>query len=422
MKRKIKSPDWAKNKSIYEVNLRQFTHGGTFNEFAEHLPRLKKLGVGILWFMPIQPIGIKNRKGTLGSYYSIKDYTKVNPEFGSLEEFKTLVEKIHKLGMKVIIDWVANHTAWDHHWTIDHPEYYTKDQEGGFKAPVKDWEDVIHLDYGNPTLWDEMISEMDFWLTETNIDGFRCDMAHLVPTLFWNRARWTLQKTKDIFMLAESENHDLLEYAFDSIYNWKLLHAMNETAAQKINAADLLTTVQNELDYLPEGAAHLNFTSNHDENSWQGSAIERLNYFLEPLSVLTFTIPGIPLIYSGQEAGNYRRLKFFDKDEIEWKSDKMAAFYQKLNNLTISNEAVKTGELKPIKTDAPESILAYGRFTENNSLIVLLNLSPKDISFYVECGKLNGEYRDLFSNQIFEYNCHELFSIDAFGYLVLETK
>ena len=422
MKRKIKSPIWAKNKTIYEANLRQFTPGGTFNEFSEHLPRLKELGVGILWFMPIQPIGTKNRKGTLGSYYSISDYTNVNPEFGTLKDFKDLVDKIHELGMYVIIDWVANHTAWDHRWTKEHPGFYTKDEEGNFKAPVKDWEDVIHLDYGNPELWDAMISEMQFWLKETHIDGFRCDMAHLVPTLFWNRARWELQKTKDIFMLAESENHDLLEYAFDSIYNWKLLHAMNETTAQKITAVDLLATVKNEIEHLPEGATLLNFTSNHDENSWQGSAIERLNYYLEPLSILTFTIPGTPLIYSGQEAGNYRRLKFFDKDEIEWKVDKMANFYQQLNDLTKSTEAVKTGELKPIKTDAPENILAFGRFTENDHLLVFLNLSPKDISFYVECGKLNGKYQNVFTGQTFEYDCHELFSIGAFGYLVLRKE
>ncbi|NOX48732.1 MAG: alpha-amylase [Chlorobi bacterium] len=419
MKRKIKMPIWAKNQTIYEVNLRQFTPGGTFNEFAEHLPRLKEMGVGILWFMPIQPIGIKNRKGTLGSYYSISDYTKANPEFGTLEDFKILVEKIHKLGMYVIIDWVANHTAWDHHWTKDHPGFYTKDDEGNFKAPVKDWEDVIHLDYGNPALWDGMISEMEFWLKGTNIDGFRCDMAHLVPTLFWNRARWMLQKEKDIFMLAESENHDLLEYAFDSIYNWKLLHAMNETAAQKINAADLLATIQNEIEHLPKGSSLLNFTSNHDENSWQGSAIERLNYLLEPLSILTFTIPGTPLIYSGQEAGNYRRLKFFDKDEIEWKADKMSSFYQKLNTLRKTKEALKSGELRPIKTDAPENILAFGRFSENDRVLVFLNLSSKDSSFYVECGKLNGQYRNVFNDEAFEYNCHELFSIGAYAYLVL---
>ena len=418
-KRKIKIPGWVHNQTIYEVNLRQYTKGGTFKEFEEHLPRLKELGVGILWFMPIQPIGKKNRKGTLGSYYSINDYTKVNPEFGTLEEFKSLVNKIHELGIKVIIDWVANHTAWDHHWTKEHPEFYTKDEEGNFKAPVEDWEDVIHLDYGNPALWDEMIKQMQFWITECNIDGFRCDMAHLAPTLFWNHARCELDKVKPVFMLAESENHDLLEYAFDSIYNWKLLHAMNDMAAGKINAKELLEIALNEEKYLPEGASLLNFTSNHDENSWQGSAIERLHYFLKPLTVLTFLLPGIPLIYSGQEAGNYRRLKFFDKDEIEWKEDKMTSIYQKLNALKQNNLALQTGEIKILKTDAPDSILAFARFTESKHVIVFLNLSDKDISFYVECGKLNGQYLNVFNEKTFEYNCHKPFSIDAYGYLVL---
>ncbi|MCD4663832.1 MAG: alpha-amylase, partial [Bacteroidales bacterium] len=373
MKRKINTPDWANNLTIYEVNLRQYSEGGTFKEFEEHLPRLKELGVGILWFMPIQPIGEKNRKGTLGSYYSINDYTKVNPEFGTLEEFKSLVNIIHDLGIMVIIDWVANHTAWDHHWSKDHPEFYTKDGQGNFKAPVKDWEDVIHLDYGNHDLWDEMIQQMEFWLKETDIDGFRCDMAHLVPTLFWNHARHELDKTKSVFMLAESENHDLLEYAFDTIYNWKLLHAMNNLAAGKINTKELLEIVLNEVKYLPEGASLLNFTSNHDENSWQGSAIERLHYFLEPLTVLTFLLPGIPLIYNGQEAGNYRRLKFFDKDEIEWKEDKMSPFYQKLNELRRKHATPQIGEIKAIKTDAPENILAFTCFTDKNRLIVFLN-------------------------------------------------
>ncbi len=343
IKRRIQIPKWVNGQTIYEVNLRQYTKSGTIKEFEEHLPRLKELGVGILWFMPIQPIGEKNRKGTLGSYYSIKNYTEVNPEFGTPEEFKHLVKKIHDLGMKVIIDWVANHTAWDHHWTKDHPEFYTKDDKGGFKAPVEDWEDVIHLDYGNPDLWDEMIGEMSFWLKETSIDGFRCDMAHLVPTLFWNRARRDLDKIKPVYMLAESENHDLLEYAFDSLYNWKLLHAMDALAAREINANKLLELAISEVNHLPKGASFLNFTSNHDENSWQGSAIERIHYYLEPLTILTFILEGNPLIYSGQEAGNYRRLKFFDKDEIEWKEDKMFDLYQKLAHFKRSHPALKKG-------------------------------------------------------------------------------
>jgi len=422
IRRKIYTPDWVSGQTVYEVNLRQYTKGGTFKEFEAHLPRLKKLGAGILWFMPLQPIGEKNRKGTLGSYYSISDYSKINPEFGSLEEFKSLVSKIHKLGIKVIIDWVANHTAWDHCWTKDYPEFYTKDDNGNFKAPVKDWEDVIHLDYGNPDLWDEMINQMAFWIKETDIDGFRCDMAHLVPTLFWNRARRDLDKIKPVFMLAESENHDLLEYAFDSIYNWKLLHAMNETAAKNINAEKLLEITINEFNYLPDGASLLNFTSNHDENSWQGSAIERLHYFLEPLTVLTFLLPGNPLIYNGQEAGNYRRLKFFDKDEIEWKEDKMSLLYEKLNDLKGNNTALQTGDFEPIKTDAPESIIAFSRSVGNKRVVVILNLSGDDVSFYVECGKLNGEYHNIITAGTFEYNCHELFSFVAYGYLVLEKK
>jgi glycosidase len=418
IKRKITTPSWTEGQSIYEVNIRQYTKSGTFNEFAEHLPRLKELGVGIFWIMPIQPIGEKNRKGTLGSYYSISDYSKVNPEFGTLEDFKNLVKKIHELGMKVIIDWVANHTAWDHHWTLDHPEFYTKDKKGNFKAPVKDWEDVIHLDYGNHDLWDEMIKQMEFWLRETGIDGFRCDMAHLVPALFWNRARRDLDKIKPVFMLAESENHDLLEYAFDSIYNWKLLHAMNEIASKKIDANQLLKLIKNEIKFLPEGATKLNFTSNHDENSWQGSAIERLHYSLEALTVLTYTLPGIPLIYSGQEAGNYRRLKFFDKDEIEWKADKMASLYQKLNHLTLSDAKVNR-IFTPLTNDNPDQILSYVIQSEKSHLIVLLNLSTDEKSFYIKCGKLNGLHRNVIDDNIFEFNCQKPFSLKPYGYLVL---
>jgi len=421
IKRKINTPCWVTGQTIYEVNLRQYTKSGTFREFELHLPRLKELGVGILWFMPIFPIGVKNRKGTLGSYYSISDYTAINPEFGTLEEFKALVQKIHKLGMRVIIDWVANHTAWDHHWTIDHPEYYSKDKKGVFKPPVEDWEDVIHLNYKNPDLWDEMISEMSFWLKEADIDGFRCDMAHLVQTPFWNEARKQLDKIKPIYMLAESQNHDLLEYAFDTIYNWKLLHEMNEVAAEKSNAKNLLDLALNELHYLPDGASFLNFTSNHDENSWQGSAIERLHYFLEPLSVLTFLLPGIPLIYSGQESGNYRRLKFFDKDEIEWKEDKMFGLYKKLAHLKNSHPFLKEEtSIHPIQTDAISSILAFRISKADEKVIALLNLSDTETAFYLKCENLNdNKFANLLNETNVQYSCHQQFSLKPYDYLVL---
>ena len=425
MKRKIKTPDWVDGLTIYEVNLRQYTESGTFKEFEDHLPRLKEMGIGILWFMPIQPIGEKNRKGSLGSYYSISNYTAVNPEFGTLDEFKSLVGKIHNMGMKVIVDWVANHTAWDHHWTNDHPGFYSKDEHNNFIAPVPDWEDVIHLDYGNPNLWDEMINQMAFWLKETNIDGFRCDMAHLVPTPYWNRARHDLDKIKPVFMLAETENHDLLEYAFDSIYNWKLLHAMNELAAKKINANELFEIALNELKYLPEGANLLNFTSNHDENSWQGSAIERLHYYLEPLTVLTFLLPGFPLVYSGQEAGNYRRLKFFDKDEIDWKEDKMYSLYQKLIELRIRNlDLWSEGKIEKIENGSDECIISFQiSYRKNeNKVIVFLNLSDKDYDFYIKCGDYIGNFTDVFSKTDYNLNCHNSINLKAFSYLILEQK
>ncbi|MCB0807163.1 MAG: alpha-amylase, partial [Bacteroidales bacterium] len=322
--------------------------------------------------------------------------------------------------MKVIIDWVANHTAWDHHWTIDHPEFYEKDEDGNFKAPVEDWEDVIHLDYGNPDLWDAMIGDMQFWIDETGIDGFRCDMAHLVPTLFWNRARRDLDKIKPVYMLAESENFDLLEYAFDTIYNWKLMHAMNEVAAGNANSKKLGETISNEFKYLPKGASFMNFTSNHDENSWQGSAIERIHYFLEPLTVLTFLIPGMPLIYSGQEAGNYRRLKFFDKDEIEWKEDKMFGLFQKLIKIKKSiTDPAEEPELRNIKTDAPDQVVAIALFKDEVKCLCLLNLSDKEVHFYVKCQNLNGQYRNLIDDDQQSYSCHNRFTLSACGYLVI---
>jgi len=420
MKRKIITPNWVNGQTIYEVNLRQYTKSGTFKEFETHLPRLKELGVRILWFMPIQPIGEKNRKGTLGSYYSIRNYSAVNPEFGKMAEFKSLVKKIHDLGMRVIIDWVANHTAWDHHWTKDHPAFYTKDEKGGFKAPVEDWEDVIHLDYGNPDLWDEMINQMSFWIKETDIDGFRCDMAHLVPTLFWNRARRDLDKIKPVYMLAESENHDLLEYAFDSIYNWKLLHAMNELAAGNIKANELLGLALNEIEHMPKGSSLLNFTSNHDENSWQGSAIERIHYYLEPLTVLTFLLAGNPLIYSGQEAGNYRRLKFFDKDEIEWTEDKMFELYQKLSCLKESQLPEKG--IKIIKNDKAENIICMQIKNDERRTMVFLNLSEKKQDFYIKCcNDYFGNWKNIISNKNEKFSCHDLRTLDPYGFSIFSS-
>lgn len=422
MKRKITTPKWVNGRTLYEVNLRQYTEEGTINAFEVHLPRLKKMGIGIIWFMPLYPIGEKNRKGTLGSYYSISNYTSINPEFGTLAEFRSLVQKIHDMGMKVIVDWVANHTAWDHQWTASHPEYYSKDESGCFIPPVEDWEDVIHLDYGNHDLWDAMIDQMAFWIHETDVDGFRCDMAHLVSTHFWNRARRELDRIKPVYMLAESENHDLLEYAFDTIYNWNLLHAMDGLAAGKVSGEELMDQVLNELGHLPEGATLLNFTSNHDENSWQGSAIERVHHFLEPLTILTFLTPGIPLLYSGQEAGNYKRLKFFDKDEITWKEDKMFLLYERLAELKLDFcTSVAGNTFSLVENDSEGTICSFVTGSTENRLIIFLNLSGGKRSFYITCGNFEGQWTNSLSGEQSIIDCRKQFEIEPYGYQILHN-
>ncbi len=398
----VKHPEWTKNLTLYEVNTRQYTREGTFKAFEEHLPRLKELGVGIIWFMPVQPIGLKNRKGKLGSYYSISDYTAINPEFGTFEDFKNLVDKIHKMGMYVLIDWVANHTAWDNRWTHEHPGFYTKTKDGNFKAPVDDWEDVIHLNYKNPALWDAMIDAMKFWVAEAGVDGFRCDVADLVTTDFWNLARERLDKVKPVFMLAEASKLDLLEKAFDMNYNWKFYHTMNALVKGKKTVADIDALIESQIIKHPKEAYQLFFTSNHDENSWNGSAIERLGASAKAFAVMMFTINGMPLLYGGQEAGNTRRLRFFDKDEIPWKESAFEAFYETLIKLKKDNPALWNGtyggDFCRINTTDDMSIFAFQRQKNKNTIIVILNLTAKERKVQLKNNFTQGNYIDVFTN------------------------
>ena len=226
----VTHPEWSRNSVIYEVNLRQYTPEGTFKAFEQHLPRLKELGVDILWLMPINPIGITNRKGILGSCYSIKDYLAVNPDFGTMDDFKNLVNRAHSLGMKVIIDWVANHSSWDNNLITEHPEWYTHDSTGKIISPNADWTDVADLDYSQPGIREYMKDAMIFWIKETDIDGFRCDMAGMVPVDFWNNAVPVIKKVKPVFMIAEWDTPEMHDTAFDMTYGWELFHLMNSIA------------------------------------------------------------------------------------------------------------------------------------------------------------------------------------------------
>jgi len=421
----VEHPDWVYPATIYEVNVRQFTPQGTFEAFASHLPRLKELGVDILWFMPIHPIGEKNRKGTLGSYYSVKDFKAVNPEFGTLDDFKKVVSEAHKLGMKVIIDWVANHSSHDNVWTTTNPDFYIRDSVGNLVSQY-DWSDVAKLDYQNPELRKAMIDAMKFWLTETNIDGFRCDVAFLVPTDFWNQARKELQKVKPVFMLAEAEHIDLLEYAFNAEYGWKLHHIMNNIAQEKLTATALDGYFLDTLATYPKQAIKMNFTSNHDENSWNGTEFERLGDGAKTFAAFTFTIPGMPLIYNGQEVGFNHRLEFFEKDQINWNDNgEFEKFYKTLTVLRKRNSALwvadKGADMERILTPESPTAYVFVRRNDKDKVLAIFNFGKNLAEINLNHELIAGKYNDIFSNTEIEFSANETLKLNPWEFRILEA-
>ncbi len=395
-------PEWVYDAVLYEVNTRQFTPEGTFSAFADELPRLSELGVDILWFMPIQPIGEKDRKGTLGSYYSISDYTTVNSEFGTLDNFRAVVDQAHSLGMKVILDWVANHTSRDAVWVEAHPDWYVRDSLGELNV-MYDWTDIAQLDYSKPEMREAMIESMRFWVRETGIDGFRCDVAGELPTDFWVAAKDSLVALKpDIFMLAEAEKPELNDSLFDAYYAWDFHHRMN-AVAQGVEDVDSLRASFNRMtDRFAPDAIPMFFTSNHDENSWNGTEFERMGEAVRSFAVLTYLLPGMPLIYSGQEAGFDHRLAFFEKDEIDWSDPQdFTSFYTELNRFKKEQKALqapgRSGVMSEIGNDRLQSVWSFRRTNENSEVVALLNLSDETVSVTFE-EPLPGEGYQLFPN------------------------
>lgn len=373
-KSSIEQPEWSKNANIYEVNIRQYSPEGTFNAFKEDLPRLKDMGVNILWLMPIHPIGELNRKGTLGSYYAVKDYKGINPEFGTEEDFRALVNEAHELGFKVIIDWVANHTAWDHPWT-ENKDWYTLTDEGGFQPPVDDWSDVIDLNYDNSDMRAAMIDALEYWVREFNIDGYRCDVAGMVPTDFWVDVRKALDEIKPVFMLAEDGEPELLYKAFDMNYAWEYAHIIREIAKGEQTFNDLNDLFERDAERFPFNGYRMYFTSNHDENSWNGTDPGMYGDNFENFAVLSATVAGMPLIYNGQESILDKQLKFFEKDEIEWKNYEYQDFYKMLLSLNTDNEALWNGDHgAPMKLiESPEGTYAFSRMKGSNKIMVAIN-------------------------------------------------
>lgn len=420
---KVKHPEWSKNATIYEVNLRQFTNEGTILAFLKQMPRLRNMGVDILWFMPVQPIGEKNRKGTLGSYYSVQDYEGVNHEFGYIDEFKKMVELAHILGMKVIIDWVANHSAWDHAWVTQHPEWYDKDSTGQMYSPFG-WSDVVQLDYDNQDLRRAMIEAMKYWLVEADIDGFRCDVAGLVPTEFWDAARVELNKIKPVFMLAEAEEDELLLNAFDMDYGWDLHHISNLIARGDTTANALEGYFDELKTYFPKGAYKMNFTSNHDENSWNGTVHERYGKGYKTFAVLMATVPGMPLIYTGQESGLDKRLEFFEKDIVEWADYSLQDFYRILLNTKKANKALWNGEfggeLNRVKTNNDEAVFIFTRQKEDDAIFVILNLTGTKQNITLLGNDYIGTFSNIFDGEEVTFiEGHEL-TLDPWEFRVYE--
>lgn len=422
----LAAPEWSKNANIYEVNVRQYTPEGNFNAFSQHLPRLRDMGVDILWLMPVHPISEKNRKGTLGSYYAVRDYKDVNPDFGTKDDFKKLVDKAHELGMKVILDWVPNHTGFDNVWIEEHPEWYTKNEAGEITYPEgTDWTDVADLNYDNKDMRKAMIDALLYWIKDFDIDGYRCDVAGSVPYDFWAEANAALFNEKHVFLLAEANDPSLHEVGFHMSYGWTFHHAMNQRAKNEISLAEMNSIYKEELVKFGDEAYLMNFITNHDENSWNGTVEERMGEAADAMAVLAFTIDGMPLIYSGQEAGLNKRLKFFEKDTINWDNIVKKDFYTTLLALKHENKALWNGsyggKYTRVHTDNNANIFCYHREQSDDQLVVALNLSDEKQSFQTTDVLKDAEFTEIFTKSKVNPSqwSNETVEMEPWSYIVL---
>jgi len=405
----MKHPAWAYDAVLYEMNVRQLTPEGTLRAAMDKLEFLRDAGVSAVWLMPVYPIGREGRKGSLGSYYSVRDYCAVNSELGTMADFDAFVQRAHRLGMKVLLDWVANHTARDARWVKEKPaDWYERDAQGEPCVPW-DWTDTAKLNYANEEVWRGQIDAMRFWVERHAVDGFRCDMAMLVPIGFWQQAARELRALKpDLFLLAEAEEPNLFwEDAFDACYGWKVHHLLNDIARQRCRLWPLHDWLRADRGSYPRSAIRLMFTSNHDENSWNGTEFERMGAAAEIMSVLTFLWPqGLPLLYTGQEVGYDHSFAFFDRDPIPagaYRENDTTRLYRRLAALRRANPALKSGELGgeliELHTNAEDCLLVPVREAERNRVLALLNLSPYTVHADFNTGIYAGEYADGFTGE-----------------------
>jgi alpha-amylase len=417
-------PSWSYQSNIYEVNLRQYTTAGTFSAFEKSLPRLKKMGVEILWFMPITPIGLVGRKGTeseMGSYYAVKDYYAVNPDYGTMKDWKNLVQHAHTMGFKVIIDWVPNHTSPDNPWIITHPDFYKKDSAGNAAIPF-DWSDTRQLNYDNREMRDSMIMAMKWWLTETNVDGFRCDVAWNVPEDFWKEAIGDLHKIKNVFMLAEGDKPSLHMAGFDETYPWNIMNVAYGIYSGKTTLTQLDSTINYNDSVYPKNAFRLFFTTNHDENSWNGTEFERFGEGYKTFAVWAFTMKNsVPLIYSGQEEPNKKRLKFFVKDTIAWDKYEVTSFYKTLTALRHASPAFAAdASFKKMITGSHNDVYFYFREKNGRKALVILNFSNKKQQVSLKVNSVAGDAKNIFSGTIEKLSKTTMFDLQPWAYRVYD--
>lgn len=429
---------------IYEANIRNYSPEGTFNAFTKDIPKLKQLGVKVLWVMPIYPISMKRRKATqdksiedikdpiqkkkyLGSWYAISDYTAVNPDLGTLADFQKLVNTAHANGMYVILDWVANHTGWDHKWITEHPEYYQHNAKGEVTDPLNPetgepwgWTDVAHLEYTNKKVYEPMRDEMMYWVKKQGVDGFRCDVADNVPQDFWDWVVPQLKKEKPVFMLMESDKDYLFKNSFDMGYGWVAHHLMNDIAQGKKTVADWDKYVAEFATKYEKDDFFMNFTSNHDENAWHGSEYERMGDAAQTFAALAYVMPGMPLIYTGQEYGSKHRLKFFEKDQIAHDNDKMFAFYEKLGKLKNTNTALagakNAAAYSRINTSNDTKVLAFVRKSADGKVYYIANLTSEPLAFTAD---VTGTFTNYMTGEKLTLTKGEKFSAKPWEYWIL---
>ncbi|MVO09014.1 alpha-amylase [Flavobacterium sp. TP390] len=442
------SPEMTENAVIYEANIRQYSAEGTFNAFTKDIPQLKELGVKIIWLMPIFPISETKRKATggenskfasempeaeqakyLGSYYAVSDFKKVNPEFGTIEDLRNLVTTAHENGMYVILDWVPNHTGWDHVWIKEHPEFYTQNEKGEIIDPINPetgetwgWTDVADLNYENQELRKTMTNDMLHWIKNENIDGFRCDVAGNVPTDFWQQAIPTLRKEKNIFMLAEAWEPELLkDNLFDMCYSWEGHHTMNKIAQGKENVTNWDSFMDKRLKEYEADDILMNFVDNHDENSWNGTIQERLGDASEVMIALSYMTPGMPLIYSGDEYDLEHRLKFFEKDSIPKTKGKNWDIFKKMGALKVNQVALNGGKnkaaYKRITTSNDQNVLAFEREKNGEKVIFIANLSKSNQIFTTD---LEGKFKNLLTNDDFSLNKNQNIELKPWKFVILQ--